>query len=348
MRDAACPLSTRGGTRLVRLVRGRGGGGTAAASRAPSHHTPPTRETHSPSPSPRGPPLGESPLATIVRSPRPPSASPSGVRAPLRGGTRGERAAAWPRRGGAAGLPRVSPVATSHARRPGVSCHGNAASGTPPLCSASDTSPPPASACRSGSRAPRGSAGPWTCPIPAPRRAAPFSAAPPPAVRVWSRSREGGRGRVELRPKANARRAGFARASRRRRARRGAARSRPAPRRPPRGRARAAAAGGCAPAGPRYGEGSVREEGRDASSQYGRRDETRPVSTGGRGGGSSLRGRACRAARSGGHGGQAGATERAHTGRLRVQRGAPGGAPGGRTADAACPISTGEGRGVSD
>ena len=27
MRDAACPLSTRGGTRLVRLVRGRGGGG---------------------------------------------------------------------------------------------------------------------------------------------------------------------------------------------------------------------------------------------------------------------------------------------------------------------------------
>jgi len=28
----------------------------------------------------------------------------------------------------------------------------------------------------------------------------------------------------------------------------------------------------------------VREEGRDASSQYGRRDETRPVSTGGRGG----------------------------------------------------------------
>ena len=27
MRDAACPLSTRGGTRLVRLVRGRRGGG---------------------------------------------------------------------------------------------------------------------------------------------------------------------------------------------------------------------------------------------------------------------------------------------------------------------------------
>ena len=27
VRDAACPLSTRGGTRLVRLVRGRGGGG---------------------------------------------------------------------------------------------------------------------------------------------------------------------------------------------------------------------------------------------------------------------------------------------------------------------------------
>jgi len=26
LRDAACPLSTRGGTRLVRLVRGRGGG----------------------------------------------------------------------------------------------------------------------------------------------------------------------------------------------------------------------------------------------------------------------------------------------------------------------------------
>ena len=150
---------------------GRARGRTAAASRAPSHQTPPTRETHSPSPSPRGPPLGESPLAAIVRSPRPPSASPSGVRAPLRGGTRGERAAAWPRRGGAAGLPRVSPVATSHARLPGVSCHGNAASGIPPLCAASDTSPPPASACRSGSRSPRGSAGPWTCPTPAPHRA---------------------------------------------------------------------------------------------------------------------------------------------------------------------------------
>ena len=26
VRDAACPISTRGGTRLVRLVRGRGGG----------------------------------------------------------------------------------------------------------------------------------------------------------------------------------------------------------------------------------------------------------------------------------------------------------------------------------
>jgi len=33
VRDAACPLSTRGGTRLVRLVRGRGGGG-------PSHFSP--------------------------------------------------------------------------------------------------------------------------------------------------------------------------------------------------------------------------------------------------------------------------------------------------------------------
>ena len=27
MRDETCPISTRGGTRLVRLVRGRGGGG---------------------------------------------------------------------------------------------------------------------------------------------------------------------------------------------------------------------------------------------------------------------------------------------------------------------------------
>ena len=27
VRDATCPLSTRGGTRLVRLVRGKGGGG---------------------------------------------------------------------------------------------------------------------------------------------------------------------------------------------------------------------------------------------------------------------------------------------------------------------------------
>ena len=31
VRDSACPLSTRGGTRLVRLVRGRGGGGTTAS-----------------------------------------------------------------------------------------------------------------------------------------------------------------------------------------------------------------------------------------------------------------------------------------------------------------------------
>jgi hypothetical protein len=31
LRDAACPLSTRGGTRLVRLVRGRGGGGKATS-----------------------------------------------------------------------------------------------------------------------------------------------------------------------------------------------------------------------------------------------------------------------------------------------------------------------------
>ena len=31
MRDAACPVSTRGGTRLVRLVRGRGGRGRTAA-----------------------------------------------------------------------------------------------------------------------------------------------------------------------------------------------------------------------------------------------------------------------------------------------------------------------------
>ena len=34
---------------------------------------------------------------------------------------------------------------------------------------------------------------------------------------------------------------------------------------------------------------SVREEGRDVSSQYGRRDETCPVSTGGRGGGGGAR-----------------------------------------------------------
>ena len=31
--DAACPLSTRGGTRLVRLVRGRGGGGRLTSAR---------------------------------------------------------------------------------------------------------------------------------------------------------------------------------------------------------------------------------------------------------------------------------------------------------------------------
>jgi hypothetical protein len=35
VRDAACPLSTRGGTRLVRLVRGKGGGGTSRPGPAP-------------------------------------------------------------------------------------------------------------------------------------------------------------------------------------------------------------------------------------------------------------------------------------------------------------------------
>jgi len=34
VRDAACPLSTRGGTRLVRLVRRRGGGGRCVCRRA--------------------------------------------------------------------------------------------------------------------------------------------------------------------------------------------------------------------------------------------------------------------------------------------------------------------------
>jgi hypothetical protein len=36
LRDAACPLSTRGGTRLVRLVRGRGGGRTSRVVRFPA------------------------------------------------------------------------------------------------------------------------------------------------------------------------------------------------------------------------------------------------------------------------------------------------------------------------
>ena len=47
VRDAACPLSTRGGTRLVRLVRGKGGGGgkpgaqTRSAATAPRGTAPP-------------------------------------------------------------------------------------------------------------------------------------------------------------------------------------------------------------------------------------------------------------------------------------------------------------------
>ena len=40
--EAACPLSTRGGTRLVRLVRGRGGGGYAAERAAPAPNRAPS------------------------------------------------------------------------------------------------------------------------------------------------------------------------------------------------------------------------------------------------------------------------------------------------------------------
>ena len=39
MRDAACPLSTRGGTRLVRLVRGKGGEATRTLLRRRARST---------------------------------------------------------------------------------------------------------------------------------------------------------------------------------------------------------------------------------------------------------------------------------------------------------------------
>ena len=45
-RDVACPISTRGGTRLVRLVRGKGGGGGGTAD--PKRHAPPVQSCAKP------------------------------------------------------------------------------------------------------------------------------------------------------------------------------------------------------------------------------------------------------------------------------------------------------------
>jgi len=54
VRDATCPLSTRGGTRLLRLVRGREGGGGCDPARPPRARCPRRRARRPAAPPPRG------------------------------------------------------------------------------------------------------------------------------------------------------------------------------------------------------------------------------------------------------------------------------------------------------
>ena len=99
-----CPLSTRGGTRLVRLVReggGEGGGANANAtpsssSSAPRSRSTPARATARPTRASRSPPP--------VTPPRVPTTLTCRRRAALTSPRRGARAPPWgPRAGGGAG-----------------------------------------------------------------------------------------------------------------------------------------------------------------------------------------------------------------------------------------------------
>ena len=137
LRDAACPLSTRGGTRLVRLVRGRGGGGGGGLApgdlqNCPRYSLAAVSAAH-PAPPPAPPAAPSAPHETPDFPPGDSSASASAGaprRAPA-GAPREERRAEV----AAMALPR-------HAPGPAPSCCSTSPGPAPSCCSTSPGSAP--------------------------------------------------------------------------------------------------------------------------------------------------------------------------------------------------------------